>query len=187
MLRCLARLGRSVAPGRQYVRSLSVQPDVPGPRSVVTISTWRFQTIPDAEAYASALEGPDAGIVCITLDRPAARNAMGRRLIAELNDALDAVAGNRSVRVVLIRSACEGMFCAGADLKERANMTPGAPTRPQRDLRRGCAVRRRSVGLCESAARDHVQAGGPSAGAVAPRRHASETVTRACAADDCRH
>jgi methylglutaconyl-CoA hydratase len=42
----------------------------------------------------------------------------------QLADAVEAVRFDRNVRVVLLRSTTPGIFCAGADLKERAQMAP---------------------------------------------------------------
>ena len=59
------------------------------------------------------------GIATITLDSQHNRNALSRRLVAELADALD-VAESADARAIVLRH--EGpAFCAGADLKERAN------------------------------------------------------------------
>jgi enoyl-CoA hydratase/carnithine racemase len=63
----------------------------------------------------------DAGVAWLTLHRPAARNALSMTLIQHLHDALDAVANDESVRVVVIAGAGPA-FCAGHDLREmRAN------------------------------------------------------------------
>ena len=70
------------------------------------------------------LEGKDAGIALFTMDRPEARNALGRQFMAELRDALDQVQYDRKVRVVILRSVVPNVFCAGADLKERLGMAP---------------------------------------------------------------
>ncbi len=70
------------------------------------------------------LHGPDAGIVLLGLDRPAAKNALGRQLLSEFRQALKALGSDPSVRVVVIHSLVPGVFCAGADLKERAEMSP---------------------------------------------------------------
>ena len=60
----------------------------------------------------------DGGIATITLDSQHNRNALSRRLIAELGDRLDR-AEAADARAVVIRH--EGpAFCAGADLKERS-------------------------------------------------------------------
>ena len=70
-------------------------------------------------------EGEDSGLVLLGLERPAARNALGRQLLGEIEKALTAIAADASVRVVVIHSLVPGVFCAGADLKERAGMTAG--------------------------------------------------------------
>jgi methylglutaconyl-CoA hydratase len=69
-------------------------------------------------------EGEDSGIVLLGLERPASRNALGRQLLGELALALDGLAGDDSARVVVLHSLVPGVFCAGADLKERAGMDP---------------------------------------------------------------
>jgi methylglutaconyl-CoA hydratase len=70
------------------------------------------------------LEGPDAGIVLLGLDRPAAKNALGRQLLAEFREALRSFGSDPSIRVLVVHSLVPGVFCAGADLKERAEMLP---------------------------------------------------------------
>jgi methylglutaconyl-CoA hydratase len=69
------------------------------------------------------LDGADAGILLLGLERPEAKNALGRQLLQEIQEALVAVAEELSVRVVILHSLVPGVFCAGADLKERAGMT----------------------------------------------------------------
>ncbi|CAI7852789.1 unnamed protein product [Closterium sp. NIES-54] len=105
------------------------------------------------------------GIAVVTLNRPAARNAISKQLLSDLRHAMAEVrgeveskkadvagtargagraaeggmaegaggaegvqeqqdqTGNAAVRAVIIRSALDGVFCAGADLKERTGMT----------------------------------------------------------------
>ncbi|NWJ40423.1 MAG: enoyl-CoA hydratase/isomerase family protein [Geothrix sp.] len=69
------------------------------------------------------LGGLDAGIVLLGLDRPAAKNALGRQLLREFLEALRVLAADAAVRVVVVHSLVPGVFCAGADLKERAEMS----------------------------------------------------------------
>lgn len=57
------------------------------------------------------------GIATLTLNRPAQRNALSVALMAALQAELDAIAGDRSVKVVVIAGAGPG-FCGGHDLKE---------------------------------------------------------------------
>jgi methylglutaconyl-CoA hydratase len=65
-------------------------------------------------------------VATITLDSPANRNALSSRLVADLNRALDrseaAVAGG-DVRAIVLTHVPPA-FCAGADLKERAQGVP---------------------------------------------------------------
>jgi enoyl-CoA hydratase/carnithine racemase len=77
-----------------------------------------------AEAQAaqpSLLRADRDGIATLTLNRPAARNALSMGLMSEVQAALDALAKDRKIKVVII--GAEGpAFCAGHDLKEvRAN------------------------------------------------------------------
>ena len=57
------------------------------------------------------------GIARLTLNRPAQYNALSSELMAELQDCLNQIAEDPSVRVVIIEGAGKG-FCAGHDLKE---------------------------------------------------------------------
>ena len=67
------------------------------------------------------LRSDAGGIATLTLNRPAQRNALARDLMSALEQELDALARDPSVRVVVI-AANGPAFCAGHDLKEmRAN------------------------------------------------------------------
>src|SRR5688572_6468047 len=75
-----------------------------------------------AQAAEPSLKRADRdGIATLTLNRPGARNALSVGLMSALLDALDALAKDRAIKVVVI--GAEGpSFCAGHDLKEvRAN------------------------------------------------------------------
>ena len=66
------------------------------------------------------------GIATLTLNRPAARNALSLALMNALQDALDAIREDDSVRVVVVK-ATGPAFCAGHDLREmRADSSPEA-------------------------------------------------------------
>jgi 2-(1,2-epoxy-1,2-dihydrophenyl)acetyl-CoA isomerase len=75
-----------------------------------------------ARSIAHTVEG---GVATITLDRPAALNALTIPMKHELLEALEAVRENDAVRAVVLTGAGRA-FCAGQDLKER--LEPGAPT-----------------------------------------------------------
>jgi methylglutaconyl-CoA hydratase len=66
----------------------------------------------------------ETGVATITLDSPANRNALSRQLVAELAVALDR-AEEPDVRAVVLTHTAP-VFCAGADLKERASGTADA-------------------------------------------------------------
>lgn len=58
-------------------------------------------------------------VAVITLNRPAVRNALNRELSQALMEALQRVRTNEDIRVAVLAGAGR-TFCAGADLKERA-------------------------------------------------------------------
>jgi enoyl-CoA hydratase/carnithine racemase len=61
------------------------------------------------------------GVVTLTLNRPAARNALSAALMSALEDAFEAIAKDAGVKVVIV-AANGPAYCAGHDLKEmRAN------------------------------------------------------------------
>jgi enoyl-CoA hydratase len=62
------------------------------------------------------------GVATLTLNRPQARNALNRAMCEELVAASSAAAADPDVRLVLVRGAGP-VFCAGADLKERKDMS----------------------------------------------------------------
>merc|ERR1719403_720342 len=84
------------------------------------------QTTPDLskDLVVERLEGENAGIVVFGINRPKAMNALSKNLVTEMEAAVNAVKFDKSVRVLVLRSHAKGAFCAGADLKERAKMTP---------------------------------------------------------------
>jgi len=59
----------------------------------------------------------DAGVLRLTLNRPAARNALSLDLMAAVNAALDRASEQKECRVVVIAGAGPA-FCAGHDLRE---------------------------------------------------------------------
>lgn len=63
------------------------------------------------------LREDDAGVATLTLNRPAARNALSLALLEALAETLAALAGDRAVKAVVITGAGPG-FCAGHDLRE---------------------------------------------------------------------
>jgi enoyl-CoA hydratase len=64
------------------------------------------------------------GIARLTFNRPKALNALSTSLLEELSDALDHIAKDESIRVLILTGAGEKSFIAGADITEIATLTP---------------------------------------------------------------
>ena len=62
----------------------------------------------------------EGGVLHVTLNRPAVRNAMSLRMVDELIDVLARAERAGDVRVIVLRGA-GGHFCAGADLQDMAS------------------------------------------------------------------
>lgn len=82
------------------------------------------------------------GIAILTLNRPQARNSLSEAMLEVLGEALTAISGERSVRVVIL-AANGPAFCAGHDLKEI--------TARRADPDRGRAYFHRIMTLCSTA------------------------------------
>lgn len=61
-----------------------------------------------------------SGVAIVTLNRPEAMNALSKQMRRELTEAIDALAQDAEVRVLILTGAGRG-FCAGLDLKELGN------------------------------------------------------------------
>jgi methylglutaconyl-CoA hydratase len=68
-------------------------------------------------------------IAVLTLNRPERRNALSRALVAELGDAIDALATELGIRA-LVLTGNGPTFCAGMDLKEASH--PADPDQAER-------------------------------------------------------
>lgn len=64
------------------------------------------------------------GIATLTLNRPDVMNALNFDIVRSLDEHLAAMRFDPEVRVVVITGAGDKSFCAGADLKERATLSP---------------------------------------------------------------
>ena len=94
-----------------------------------------LQSLPDAiraDPQRAVTGGPlrreldDAGVMLLTLDRPAARNALDDELTEALGGALQDAAGDAKTRAIILTGAGES-FCAGGDLSRfERQWTPSA-------------------------------------------------------------
>ena len=79
-----------------------------------------------SENNALVVRTNDDGLCTLTLNRPAARNALSQAMIDALISELDAIEADTSVRVIILAGAGPA-FCAGHDLKElKDNPDPSA-------------------------------------------------------------
>lgn len=81
--------------------------------------TKRFFTA-SAERHL-LVEKLDNGLVVFNLNREKSRNALSRLLVTQMEEAIHD--NFDTAKCVIVRSAAPGMFCAGADLRERKDMT----------------------------------------------------------------
>jgi len=75
-------------------------------------------------AYENLLYEKRDGIAFITFNRPKVLNALNRKTVEELRDALMDARDDSSVRVLILTGAGEKSFVAGADISELAQRTP---------------------------------------------------------------
>ncbi|XP_041126530.1 enoyl-CoA hydratase domain-containing protein 2, mitochondrial [Polyodon spathula] len=75
------------------------------------------------EVRIKKLEGDDSGIAEVRMSRQRARNALGKVFITQMFEVVDTLRQDSQVRAVVFHSEVRGVFCAGADLKERAQMS----------------------------------------------------------------
>ncbi|XP_033008006.1 enoyl-CoA hydratase domain-containing protein 2, mitochondrial isoform X2 [Lacerta agilis] len=111
----MLRLGRAVA----LLRTLPAQPRGERgnfPRRAASAGRQKEILL---EVHGEA----GGGIAEILMNRPHARNSLGKVLVDELFETLEVLHFDESIRVVIIKSKVKGVFCAGADLKERAKMS----------------------------------------------------------------
>ena len=70
--------------------------------------------------YQHILFDVEEGIALITFNRPKALNALNNELLKEFSAALDAIAADEDVRVLILTGAGDKAFVAGADITELA-------------------------------------------------------------------
>ena len=64
------------------------------------------------------------GVAVITLNRPEVMNSFNFALLHALKAQIEAIRFDSRVRVIIVTGAGDRAFCSGADLKERATLTP---------------------------------------------------------------
>jgi len=82
-----------------------------------------YSTAPEDELLLDYLDGDRTGIAVLSINRPEAKNSLSINLANLFDNAMAVISSDRSLRAVILRSVVPGVFCAGADLKERRKMT----------------------------------------------------------------
>ncbi len=75
-------------------------------------------------APALVLRDDQGPVAVLTLNRPAALNALNAELLSALRDRLVEVAGDAAIRAVIVTGAGEKAFVAGADIAAMQTMSP---------------------------------------------------------------
>ena len=86
----------------------------------------------------------DGGVLSLTIDREDKRNALSRDVLQGLLDGVRTGAEDDAVAVVVVRSAGERVFCAGADLAVMANDATGLEQHEGRGLLKDLVVAMRT-------------------------------------------
>jgi len=81
-----------------------------------------ISSLPETSVLKVALRD---GVIRASIDDPATRNALGAKLMDDLEALLQATRDDRSVRAIVLEGA-EGRFCAGGNLKGFSNTSPVA-------------------------------------------------------------
>jgi enoyl-CoA hydratase len=72
----------------------------------------------DVAVYENLLVEHDEGFVTVTINRPRVLNALSRATVGELHTAVDSIAGDDSIRAVVITGSGRKAFVSGADIGE---------------------------------------------------------------------
>jgi enoyl-CoA hydratase len=64
------------------------------------------------------VERPEPGVAVLTLDRPDVRNAINLEMVQEIEGALDELAADDELRVLVLRGEGEKAFAGGADIAQ---------------------------------------------------------------------
>jgi len=68
------------------------------------------------------IERFEGGVTHLALNRHDGKNALSKKMLEEFNSAVKELHSDKSINVLVIKTNVEKVFCAGADLKERAGV-----------------------------------------------------------------
>ncbi|XP_061481785.1 methylglutaconyl-CoA hydratase, mitochondrial isoform X2 [Rhineura floridana] len=126
-LAAVATTGTSVSSSFSswFLDCLSLRGLAPERCSALSSSTRGYSSEVKAgeeELRVRYLDDEHKGIVVLGINRAHAKNALNKNLVKMMSKVMEALKTDKRVRTVIFRSEVPGVFCAGADLKERAKM-----------------------------------------------------------------
>jgi methylglutaconyl-CoA hydratase len=68
------------------------------------------------------LKDENKGVCLFVLNRPQTKNAISINFVDKLEECVNSIRQNNDIRALILKSDIPKVFCAGADLKERAKM-----------------------------------------------------------------
>eukprot|EP01064_Diplonema_japonicum_P006401 TRINITY_DN14259_c0_g3_i1.p1 TRINITY_DN14259_c0_g3~~TRINITY_DN14259_c0_g3_i1.p1 ORF type:complete len:282 (+),score=68.39 TRINITY_DN14259_c0_g3_i1:55-900(+) len=77
----------------------------------------------ERECYLKKMEKEGKEAVVLAMNRPSRKNAFGRVMLKEFRECLDECTKDSNIRSLILLSEVGGVFSAGADLKERKEMS----------------------------------------------------------------
>ncbi|XP_044759533.1 methylglutaconyl-CoA hydratase, mitochondrial [Coccinella septempunctata] len=89
----------------------------------VSRNYMRHYSVESKELVVEKLTEKYSGVTVIGMNRPEKKNALGLNLVNKLELEVERLNSDEKARILIIRSLVDGVFCSGADLKERSKMT----------------------------------------------------------------
>nr|XP_020653207.1 methylglutaconyl-CoA hydratase, mitochondrial [Pogona vitticeps] len=121
----IATAGSSTSPSSSSLGRLTLRSFAHGRRSALFSAMRGYSSEAkggEEELRVRYLDDDCKGIVVLGLNRAHAKNALNKNLVKMISKVTEALKTDKKVRTVIFRSEVPGVFCAGADLKERAKM-----------------------------------------------------------------
>lgn len=109
---------------KAFTKSLFTPSNIAATRSCsLLLRSFSSEIGSSEELKLSYLTGDKQGIAVIELNREKGKNSLNKSLLSKFQKSVEILQHDRTCRVVIIRSLVKGVFCAGADLKERQTLT----------------------------------------------------------------
>ncbi|KAK9059185.1 hypothetical protein SSX86_021804 [Deinandra increscens subsp. villosa] len=103
--------------GKRFCNQVSKPYLLPSRLQFQSIRTLLLQSASES-VKVHRLSDADSGIIQINMDRPEAKNALGKEMLRGLLNSFEAISTDSAANVLMICSSVSKVFCAGADLKD---------------------------------------------------------------------